>query len=111
MKNYLTHSLKRLGLDYVDLYQPCRIDLGIPVEETIGAISRLVEEGFVRNIGISEVDAETLEKANAVHPISRVEMDYSLINRRIESDIILQPENSVSILLPLEYLQGEDLKK
>lgn len=88
IKNNLTHSLKRLRLDYVDLYQPCRIDMGIPVEETIGAIADLVKEGYVRHIGISEVDAATLERANAVHPIQYAEMDYSLFNRSIETDIL-----------------------
>lgn len=61
IKNYLTQSLKRLRLDYIDIYQPCRIDSAIPVEETIGAISDLVKEGYVRDIGISEVDAITLK--------------------------------------------------
>lgn len=88
IKNYLVHSLKRLKLDYIDLYQPCRIDLGIPVEETIGAIAELVKEGYVRHIGLSQVDASTIEKAQAVHKIEAVELDYSLFNRGIEKDII-----------------------
>lgn len=88
IKNYLTHSLKRLRLDYVDLYQPCRIDEGIPAEDTIGEIADLVKEGYVRQIGISEVDARTLERANAVHPIAYVEMDYSLFNRSIEAELL-----------------------
>ncbi len=88
VKNYLTRSLKRLHLDYVDLYQPCRIDQGIPVEETIGAVGELVKKGYVKSIGISEVDADTLVKANDTHPISCVEMDYSLVNRRIESEVL-----------------------
>lgn len=88
IKNYLTHTLKRLNLDYIDLYQPARIDLGIPVEETIGAISDLVKAGYVKHIGITQVDADTLRRANSVHPISFVESDYSLFNRGIEKDII-----------------------
>lgn len=88
IKNYLTHSLKRLKLDYIDLYQPCRIDLGIPVEETIGAISDLVKEGYVRHIGLSQVDSETIKRAKAVHKIELVEMEYSLFNRGIEKDIL-----------------------
>tara|TARA_R110000868_G_scaffold33816_6_gene122454 strand:- start:1122 stop:2102 length:981 start_codon:yes stop_codon:yes gene_type:complete len=88
VENYLAYSLKRLGLDYIDLYQPCRINPHIPVEETIGAVSRLVEKGYVRTIGISEVDADTLRRANATHPISLVEVAYSLMNRKIEDNII-----------------------
>ncbi|MBV7275695.1 aldo/keto reductase [Clostridium sp. PL3] len=88
IKNYITYSLKRLNVDYIDLYQPGRINLGIPVEETIGAISDLVKAGYVRHIGISEVDADTLRKANSVHPISFIESEYSLFNRRIETEIL-----------------------
>ncbi|MBP9478994.1 MAG: aldo/keto reductase [Sebaldella sp.] len=88
IKNYLVHSLKRLKLDYIDLYEPARIDLSIPVEETIGAIAELVKEGYVRHIGLTQIDAATLERANAVHKIEYVEMDYSLFNRSIEEDII-----------------------
>ncbi|WP_163654104.1 aldo/keto reductase [Listeria sp. PSOL-1] len=88
IKNYLTHSLKRLKLDYIDLYQPARIDLAIPVEETIGAISDLVKEGYVKEIGITQVDAQTLRKAHATHPISYVEMEYSLFNRSMEKEIV-----------------------
>lgn len=88
IKNYLTHSLKRLQLDYVDLYQPARIDLAIPVEETIGAMADLVKAGYVRHIGITQVDAATLRKANSVHPISFIESEYSLFNRGIEKDIL-----------------------
>ncbi|GKU30421.1 aldo/keto reductase [Clostridium folliculivorans] len=88
IKNYLTYTLKRLNLDYIDLYQPARIDLGIPVEETIGAISDLVNAGYVRHIGLTQVDADTLRKANSVHPISFIESEYSLFNRSIEKDII-----------------------
>lgn len=88
IRNYLTHTLKRLNLDYIDIYQPARIDLGIPVEETIGAISDLVKAGYVKHIGITQVDADTLRKANAVHPISLIEAEYSLFNRSIENDIL-----------------------
>jgi aryl-alcohol dehydrogenase-like predicted oxidoreductase len=88
IKNYITYTLKRLNLDYIDLYQPGRIDLGIPVEETIGAISDLVKAGYVKHIGITQVDAETLRRANSVHPISLIEAEYSLFNRSIENDIL-----------------------
>lgn len=88
IKGYLTRSLARLGLDYVDLYQPARLDRAIPVEEVIGAMADLVKEGYIRHIGLSMVDAAALEKAHAVHPIETVEMDYSLFNRAIESDVL-----------------------
>ncbi|MFD4706862.1 aldo/keto reductase [Gottfriedia sp. NPDC058432] len=88
IKNYLTYTLKRLNLDYIDLYQPARIDLGIPVEETIGAISDLVKEGYVKHVGITQVDADTLRKANSVHPISFIETEYSLFNRSMEKEIL-----------------------
>ena len=88
IKNYLAHSLKRLNLDYVDLFQPARIDLAIPVEETIGAIADLVKEGYVKHIGMTQVDAETLKRADAVHPISLFEAEYSLFNREIEKSIL-----------------------
>ena len=84
MENYLAYTLKRLGTDYVDLYQPSRINPYIPVEETIGAISRLVEKGFVRHIGMTQVDGETLRRANQVHPIRMVELNYNMIDRTYE---------------------------
>lgn len=88
IKNYLAYSLKRLNVDYIDLYQPARIDLAIPVEETIGAISELVQEGYVKYIGMTQVDAETIRKAHSVHPVSLVEYEYSLFNRGIEKHIL-----------------------
>lgn len=88
IKGHLAYSLSRLGMDYVDLYQPARQDTEIPVEEVVGEISRLVEAGFVRHIGLSMVDAETLRRACEVHPIHTVEMSYSLIDRDIEKELI-----------------------
>lgn len=88
-ENYLNYTLNRLGTDYVDLYQPARINPHIPVEDTIGAIADLVKKGYVKNIGISEVNGETLRRANATHPISLVEVRYSLMDRHIEDDLLL----------------------
>ncbi len=88
IKGHLAYSLSRLGMDYVDLYQPARQDTEIPVEEVVGEISRLVEAGYVRHIGLSMVDAETLRRACKVHPIHTVEMSYSLIERGIEKNLI-----------------------
>ena len=88
VKAHLANSLHRLGLEYVDLYQPARQDTEIPVEEVVGAIAEQVKAGYVRHIGLSMVDAETLRRACKVHPIHTVEMSYSLIDRRIEKELI-----------------------
>ena len=88
VKGHLTYSLRRLGLDYVDLYQPARQDTTVPVEELVGAIADLVKAGYVKHIGLSMVDAETLRRACKVHPIHTVEMSYSLIDRSIEKELI-----------------------
>ncbi len=88
VKAHLAYSLHRLGLEYVDLYQPARQDTEIPVEEVVGAIAEQVEAGYVRHIGLSMVDAETLRRACKVHPIHTVEMSYSLIDRSIEKELI-----------------------
>lgn len=88
VKGHLTYSLRRLGLDYVDLYQPARMDTTMPVEELVGAIADQVQAGFVKHIGLTMVDAETLRRACKVHPIHTVEMSYSLIDRSIEAELI-----------------------
>lgn len=88
IKGHLTYSLRRLGLDFVDLYQPARMDTAIPVEEVVGAIADEVKAGYVKHIGLSMVDAETLRRACKVHPIHTVETEYSLIERGIETELI-----------------------
>lgn len=88
VKAHLANSLHRLGLEYVDLYQPARQDTEIPVEEVVGAIAEQVKAGYVRHIGLSMVDAETLRRACKVHPIHTVEMSYSLIDRSIEKELV-----------------------
>jgi aryl-alcohol dehydrogenase-like predicted oxidoreductase len=85
VKNFLTDTLKRLGVEYIDLYQPARVDPNVPFEETVGAIADMVKAGYVRQIGLSEVGVETIRRAHAVHPISWLQMEYSLFNRGIES--------------------------
>jgi len=87
-REYLMKSLKYLGVDYIDLYQPARVDSGIPIEETMEALKELVDEGLVKHIGLSEVDAETLRKAHAVHPVSLVEMVYSITDNSIEAEVL-----------------------
>jgi pyridoxine 4-dehydrogenase len=86
--NSLAYSLKRLDTDYIDIYRPARLDPAVPVEETVGAIARMVEAGHVRHIGLSEVGAETLRRAAAVHPIVDLQIEYSLLARGIEAEIL-----------------------
>ncbi|MDR6123593.1 aryl-alcohol dehydrogenase-like predicted oxidoreductase [Bacillus sp. SLBN-46] len=88
VKNFLKDTIQRLGVDYIDLYQPARVDPNIPIEETVGAISDLVKEGYVRHIGLSEVGVDTIRRAHAVHPISWLQIEYSLFNRGIELNIL-----------------------
>lgn len=88
VKSFLAHSLTRLGTDHVDIYRPARLDPNVPIEETIGAIKELVEAGYVRHIGLSEVNADTIRRAHAVHPISDLQIEYSLISRAVESEIL-----------------------
>jgi aryl-alcohol dehydrogenase-like predicted oxidoreductase len=87
-KNFLAYSLRRLGTDHVDIYRPARLDPTVPVEDTIGAIAELVEAGYVRGIGLSEVGAETIRRAHAVHPITDLQIEYSLFSRGIEDGIL-----------------------
>jgi aryl-alcohol dehydrogenase-like predicted oxidoreductase len=88
VKNFLSYSLRRLGTDYVDLYQPARVDSRTPIEETVGAIAEMVKAGYVRYIGLSEASADTIRKANAVHPIAALQIEYSLVSRGIEAEIL-----------------------
>ncbi len=88
IKNFLSYSLRRLGTDHIDLYQPSRVDPHVPIEDTIGAIADMVKAGYVRHIGISEASAKTVRRAAAVHPIAALQIEYSLFSRGIEHDIL-----------------------
>lgn len=88
VENYLAYTLHRLGVDYIDLYQPARINPHIPLEETLGAIVKLKERGFIRHIGLTQVDAETLRKATTITDIDLVELNYNVVNRRFEDTTI-----------------------
>ncbi|MDX2848338.1 aldo/keto reductase [Actinacidiphila glaucinigra] len=88
VKNFAAYSLQRLGTDHIDVYRIARVDPDVPIEETVGAIAELVEAGFVRHIGLSEVGAATLRRAAAVAPISDLQIEYSLISRGIEDEIL-----------------------
>jgi aryl-alcohol dehydrogenase-like predicted oxidoreductase len=88
VKNFLAYSLTRLDVDHVDVYRPARLDPAVPIEETVGAIKELVEAGYVRHIGLSEVGAETIRRAHAVHPISDLQIEYSLLSRAVEAEVL-----------------------
>jgi aryl-alcohol dehydrogenase-like predicted oxidoreductase len=88
VKNSLAYSLKRLGTDYIDLYQPCRVDPRVPIEETIGAMVEMKDRGYIRFIGLSEAGPETIRKAHAVHPISALQIEYAIVTRSIEDAIL-----------------------
>ncbi|MCX4629978.1 aldo/keto reductase [Streptomyces sp. NBC_01443] len=88
VKNFLAYSLQRLGRDHIDIYRIARVDPAVPIEETIGAIAEAVEAGHVRHIGLSEVGADTLRRAAAVAPIADLQIEYSLISRGIEEEIL-----------------------
>ncbi len=87
VKNFLSYTLNRLGVDHIDIYRPARLDPQVPIEDTIGAIADLVKAGYVRHIGLSEVGAKTIRRAHAVHPIVDLQIEYSIITRGPESTI------------------------
>jgi aryl-alcohol dehydrogenase-like predicted oxidoreductase len=88
VRNFLAYTLRRLGTDYVDIYRPGRVFPDLPIEETIGAIAELVRAGYIRHIGLSEVGAKTIRRAHAVHPVCDVQIEYSLLSRGIEEEIL-----------------------
>ena len=88
VKNFLVYSLQRLGVDHIDIYRPARLDPNVPIEDTVGAIADMVKAGYVRHIGLSEMGSHTIRKAAAVHPIADLQIEYSLISRGIEDDIL-----------------------
>ncbi len=88
VKNFLAYTLRRLGTDYVDIYRPARVDPTVPIEETVGAIADMVKAGYVRHVGLSEASAETVRRAHAVHPIVDLQIEYSLLSRGIEAEIL-----------------------
>ena len=88
VKTALAYTLQRLRTDHIDVYRPARLDANVPIEETVGAIAELVQAGYVRHIGLSEVGSETIRRAAAVHPICDLQIEYSLISRGIERAIL-----------------------
>jgi aryl-alcohol dehydrogenase-like predicted oxidoreductase len=88
VKSSLAYSLTRLGTDYIDLYQPARLDERVPIEETVGAISEMIDAGYVRYLGLSEMGAGIIRRAAAVHPVTALQIEYSLMSRGIEESIL-----------------------
>jgi len=88
VRNFLAYTLQRLRVDQIDIYRPARLDPSVPIEETIGAIADMIKAGHVRHIGLSEVGCDTIRRAHAVHPIADLQIEYSLISRGIEEDIL-----------------------
>ncbi|MFD5947025.1 aldo/keto reductase [Streptomyces collinus] len=88
VKSFAAYSLQRLGVDHIDVYRIARLDPDVPIEDTVGAIAELVEKGYVRHIGLSEVGAQTIRRAAATAPISDLQIEYSLISRGIEDEIL-----------------------
>jgi aryl-alcohol dehydrogenase-like predicted oxidoreductase len=88
VRNFAAYSLQRLGVDHIDVYRPARLDPDVPIEETVGAIAELVEKGYVRHIGLSEVGADTVRRAAATAPIADLQIEYALISRGPEREIL-----------------------
>jgi aryl-alcohol dehydrogenase-like predicted oxidoreductase len=88
VKNFVAYSLQRLGIDHIDIYRPARLDPDVPIEDTVGAMADMIKAGWIRHIGLSEVGSETIRRAHAVHPVADLQIEYSLIARGIESDIL-----------------------
>lgn len=88
IKNFINYSLVRLGIETIDLYQPCRLDNSVPVEDVIGTVADLIKEGKVRYLGVSEITPDQLRKAHSVYPVSALEIGYSLADRQIEAELL-----------------------
>jgi aryl-alcohol dehydrogenase-like predicted oxidoreductase len=88
VKNFLAYSLTRLGTDHIDIYRPARLDPTVPIEETVGAIKEMIDAGYVRHLGLSEVDAATIRRAHAVYPVADLQIEYSLVSRAVEAEVL-----------------------
>jgi len=88
VRNFLAYSLQRLGTDHIDIYRLGRVDPQVPIEDTVGAIAELITAGHVRHVGLSEAGAETIRRAHATHPVADLQIEYSLLSRGIEDEIL-----------------------
>ena len=87
VKNFVAYSLKRLGVEVIDIYRPARLDPNVPIEDTVGAIAELIQKGYVRHVGLSEVGVDTIRRAHAVHPVTDLQIEYALVSRGPEAKI------------------------
>lgn len=88
-KNFVAYSLQRLGTDHIDVYRPARLDPAVPIEETVGALAEMVDLGWIRHIGLSEVGSETLRRASAVvHPVADLQIEYSVASRGVVDSLL-----------------------
>lgn len=107
IKNFINYSLTRLGIETIDLYQPCRMDGSVPVADIIGTVADLIKEGKVKYIGVSEINAAQLREANAIHPISALEIGYSLADRQIENELLpVAKELGISVVAFANTAEG-----
>ena len=106
MKNFLAYSLQRLGVDHIDIYRPARLDPNVPIEDTIGAIADAIKAGWVRHIGLSEVGPETIRRAAAVHPVVDLQIEYSLMQRTVEGELIPMAQELGLGILPWSPLKA-----
>jgi pyridoxine 4-dehydrogenase len=88
VRNFLAYSLRRLGTDHVDIYRLGRVDPAVPIEDTVGAIAEMIDAGHVRHVGLSEAGAETIRRAHATHPVADLQIEYSLLSRGVEAEIL-----------------------
>jgi pyridoxine 4-dehydrogenase len=88
VQNFLAYTLQRLGTEHVDIYRLGRVDPAVPIEDTVGAIAAMIDAGWVRHVGLSEAGAETLRRAHATHPVADLQIEYSLLSRGIEAEIL-----------------------
>jgi aryl-alcohol dehydrogenase-like predicted oxidoreductase len=88
VKNFLAYTLRRLGVDHIDIYRPARLDAAVPIEDTVGAIADMIKAGYVRHVGLSEVGVDTVRRAVKVHPVVDLQIEYSLLSRGIETAIL-----------------------
>lgn len=100
IKAHLAYSMHRLGVDYIDLYQPSRMDAAVPIEEVIGVLQDCIKEGYIGSIGLTQVSPEDIEKAVTLQPIKMLEVEYALTNRTIETDGVLEKarEHNIGLL-------------